>query len=29
MAAWIVQSEVALTLCELKRRSLVQAWPKD
>lgn len=27
MAQWVIQSEVALSLCELKRRALQEAWP--
>ena len=28
MARWVIDSEVALVLCEAKRRALVEAWSK-
>ena len=28
MAQWVIQSEVALVLCNAKRAALVEAWPK-
>jgi len=28
LAAWVIQSEVALALCEAKRAALVAAWPR-
>jgi hypothetical protein len=28
LAAWVIQSEVALALCEAKRSALVAAWPR-